>query len=60
MTVLTSHQTFISDKENVEILRNARPSISDFKVVSTIGRGHFGQVSFTNINVLVYLYCLFT
>ncbi|CAB4000998.1 citron Rho-interacting kinase isoform X1 [Paramuricea clavata] len=31
-------------KDDVTRLRNTRPSISDFKVISIIGRGHFGQV----------------
>lgn len=31
-------------KDDVKSLRNTRPSISDFKMISTIGRGHFGQV----------------
>ncbi|XP_028400493.1 citron Rho-interacting kinase-like isoform X3 [Dendronephthya gigantea] len=31
-------------KNDVMKLRDSRPSISDFKVISIIGRGHFGQV----------------
>ena len=36
-------------------LRNTRPSISDFKVISLIGQGHFGQVGHLYFSFIIII-----
>lgn len=45
---------FLSDRSALAELRSARICTSDFEILQTIGRGHFGEVHVRNINYKKY------